>query len=218
MTNLPNPWLDLPAEKPYVLPCDRNAVDRFNVRSSERHRIHLEALPEPFIGLPGAPVVLLNLNPGFSTQDPMVHARQDVAALIRANLEHRTTGFYYFERAFDATPGGGWWRQRLGPVVNGASLQAVATRVLVVELFGYHSVGWKAGCNVPSQLYSIELVRSALGRDAIVVAMRARRQWEQLVPELADYGRLYSLNSVQNVTLSPRNCPAGWTEMMLALS
>lgn len=212
-----NPWPALPDDPPYVLEIDRRAVDRFNKTASDRHHIHLNVLPEPFIGRREAPLVLLNLNPGFSPQDPDVHARDAVRGVVRSNLAHETDGFYYFDPAFDDTPGGRWWRQRLGPIVKATSEAAVSTGTLVVELFGYHSVGWKPGCNVPSQAYGVALVEEAIARGATIVAMRARRPWEQLVPNLVGYDRVFSLNSVQNVTISPRNCPAGWDAVTAAV-
>lgn len=213
-----NPWADLPAAPPYVLDCDRRAIERFNKTASDRHRIRLDALPEPLIGRHDAPLVLLNLNPGYSPEDPEVHARNDVARLIRANLAQETPGFYYFRPAFDGSPGGRWWRQRLGPIVKATSADAVARATLVVELFGYHSIGWKSGCYVPSQAYSAALVQAAVARGAVVIAMRARRPWEQLVPALAVYERLFTLKSVQNVTISPRNCPGGWDAVTNAVT
>lgn len=60
-----NPWISLPASALFVLSRDAEAIEAFNAGASESHAIHLEVIPEPFIGLPDAPVVLLNLNPGL---------------------------------------------------------------------------------------------------------------------------------------------------------
>ena len=141
-----------------------------------------------------------------------------MARLIRANLAHDTSGFYYFDPAFDGTPGGRWWRQRLNPLAATTSEHAVAANTLVVELFGYHSIGWKPGCDVASQAYSAHLVETAVKRGATIVTMRARRHWEQLVGALDGYEQLFTLNSVQNVTISPRNCPAGWAAIVAAVT
>ncbi len=65
MFNLPpNPWLHLPMTAPFVLAEDAPLVERFNLTASPDHRLDLTLLPEPFLGLPSAPVVLLGLNPG----------------------------------------------------------------------------------------------------------------------------------------------------------
>ena len=62
-----NPWVDLPEESPFVLHGDAAAIARFNARANERHRIRLDVLPEPFIGRPDAPLVLLNRTAGSAT-------------------------------------------------------------------------------------------------------------------------------------------------------
>jgi hypothetical protein len=213
-----SPWAELPASPPFVLSCDETAISSFNRRASERHHVHLDALPEPFIGDPLAPIVMLNLNPGFHPRDPEVHARPDAAALIRANLEHRGRAFYYFDSVFDDSPGGEWWRQRLGPLIRATNKESVETSVFVVEAFGYHSVSWKPGCHVPSQRYSERLVQQALARQAVIICMRAKQQWLSAVPELNAYPLFFGLNSVQNVTVSERNCPAGWGHLVERLT
>ncbi len=50
------------------------------------HRLHLELLPEPFLGRPDAPVILLNLNPGFNDEDILAHGRLDFAESARLTL------------------------------------------------------------------------------------------------------------------------------------
>ena len=46
---------------------DADEIERFNAKARYDHAFHLDLIPEPFIGNPAAPVVLLNLNPGFGT-------------------------------------------------------------------------------------------------------------------------------------------------------
>jgi len=116
-TVLVNPWLDLSDDPPWVLPVDRAAIERFNVTAASATKICLDALPEPFIGDPDAPVVLLNLNPGLDPEDPFVHTDSTRRRLIRANLAHEEIEyrFYYFDPAFDDTPGARWWRHHSPP-------------------------------------------------------------------------------------------------------
>ena len=59
-----NPWGQLPEQAPYVLPADATAVESFNRRARDNHILHTEKLPEPYLGDPTAPIVLLNLNGG----------------------------------------------------------------------------------------------------------------------------------------------------------
>jgi hypothetical protein len=81
-----NPWLELPHQAPYVLADDADAIERFNRTASARRQadrtwLHLELLPEPFLGDPAAPIVVLSLNPGYSPDDAAWHAGPTFAAL-----------------------------------------------------------------------------------------------------------------------------------------
>jgi hypothetical protein len=220
-----NPWLDLPQQAPYVLADDAAAIERFNRataarRAADRTWLHLELLPEPFLGDPAAPVVLLSLNFGYSPDDAAWHANPTFAALSHANLEHGPSDypFYLLDPALDA-PGSRWWGRRLGLLVAAASRRLVAGRVLCVEYFGYHSVGFgRERLRVPSQEHGFHLVRQALARDAVVVLTRSHRLWVDAVPELATYPRLFPLRSEQNTTVSRRNCPDGFEEIVRALT
>ncbi len=70
MTSSPgNPWQRLPLLKPFVLPEDKSPLSSFNASASDDFFVHLELLPEPFLGSPNAPVVVLGLNPGFKEAD-----------------------------------------------------------------------------------------------------------------------------------------------------
>jgi len=70
---------------------------------------------------------------------------------------------------------------------------------------------------VPSQEYGFALVRDAIARDAVIVVMRSLARWLAAVPELAGYSRRFGLRSVQNVTISPKNCPDGYAAVIDAL-
>ena len=50
-----------PGRPPFVLPQDEEHIQRFNETATPSHRVRLELLPEPFLGNPRAPVVLLGL-------------------------------------------------------------------------------------------------------------------------------------------------------------
>lgn len=202
-----NPWIDLPASPPYVLPCDRAAVERFNARAKPPVALRLQHLPEPFIGRRDAPVVLLNLNPGFSDDDDEWHGSARFAAALRTNLAHEALDWplYLLNPAFP-TPGQDWWAQKLRWLIAATSAERVARNVLCVEFYGYHSI--KCGRRtvwLPSQAYGAHLVRQAMQRDALIVQLRAARAWRTLVPELTSYPRIARLSSSSNVSMSPKN-------------
>jgi hypothetical protein len=209
-----NPWERLPQVPPYVLAEDRPHIDEFNRTAREDVSIHLELFPEPFLGRSDAPVILLNLNPGFDELDRLAHHdRAEFVAACRDNLVHALVDYPLFllNPALADSPGGRWWLQRLGPLIGECGLRAVAQRVLCVEYFPYHSKKFKAlRTRLDSQLYGFQLVIAALKRRALVVAMRSEEKWLQAVPSLRGYDRLYRLDSRQNVTVSARNCPDGF--------
>jgi hypothetical protein len=105
--------------------------------------------------------------------------------------------------------------RRLRPLIDAVgSAETVSENVFVAEVHGYHSVKYRhQSALLPSQAYTIHLVRRAIDRDAQFLIMRAGSIWLDLVPELRD-ARCVRLNSAQNVTVSPRNCPAGFATIV----
>jgi hypothetical protein len=131
-----NPWQRLPLQPPYVLPEDAPLIHAFNANANQDAVIYLELIPEPYLGSPDAPVVLLSLNPGFSSDDPQHHQDPRFAERSRDNLLHRKSEYPFFllDPAITA-PGNRWWTRRLGPLIREYGLETVAQRVLCVEYF-----------------------------------------------------------------------------------
>ena len=172
------------------------------------HRLQLNALPEPFFGTTTAPVVLLGLNPGFDDTDPVVHANPEFQALIRNNYRQGWSAFpfYFLDPNFE-NGGRAWWEKKLKPLIAMFTRKDLAQSILCVEYFPYHSRRFRhARLKIPSQEYGFGLVHSAIARGAVIVIMRARALWMKRVPELERYSRAFTLNSPQNVVVSPRNC------------
>ena len=218
-TTLANPWLELPTSPPYVLPEDGAAIEAFNRAVDVRHRVDATLLPEPFLGRLDAPVVVLGLNPGWSPGDAAAHADASFARRSRQNLEQAESAFpfHLLDPSLDA-PGHRWWGNKLRRPIEDVGLETVANGVLCVEYFPYHSDQFSGRTpSVPSQEYGFALVRDAIARDAVIVVMRSLARWLAAVPELAGYSRRFGLRSVQNVTISPKNCPDGYAAVIDAL-
>ncbi len=214
-----NPWLDLGPAAPFVHRADRALVEAFNRDAAPEHRFDLSLLPEPFIGSPDAPVVMLGLNPGWDPRDAAVHQDARFASAVRDNLVHRSreVPFYLLDPAL-RSPGVEWWTQRLGYLIRATSLKAVASSVFCIELVAYHSRSFSQRVpSLPSQAYGFALVRAAIRRNALVLVMRSQRAWYRSVPELAGCRRLLRLNSAQNPTVSPKNCPTGFEAIVRAI-
>lgn len=214
-----NPWLDLSVSPPFILAEDATRVEAFNRRASETSRVHVELLPEPFLGDPNAPVVILGLNPSFSTYDLEAHSRPVFACLSRANLRHESGSFpFYLLNPTVESPGRLWWEQRLARLLEVAPREVVAHRILCIEYFPYHSVKFNHHrLELASQQYAFYLVRQAMRREAIVILMRSPRRWYSAVPELETYKQLFKLRNPQSAWISRGNCPNGFDFVLDAL-
>jgi hypothetical protein len=218
-TGMDNPWLHLPAEAPYLLASDYDAIVRFNATTSVDYTIHTEMYPEPFIGVPQAQVVFLGLNPGALKGQFQPPTNPILLQAYTDNLQHTRTDlpFYLLNPAIG---GGGyrWWTAKLRPLLQRYDERFLAQHIFAVEYFPYHSYRWSYRLTrVKLQEYTYYLVRQAIERDAAIIVMRSYNLWIQAVPALKSYPRTYRLNSPQNVIISPRNCPDGFTKIIQQL-
>ncbi len=216
-----NPWERLPQQEPFVLPEDAAEVAEFNESAPEKFALHLELLPEPFLGRRDAPVVLLNANPGYSPAGIRVHRDPRFAANLRRNLFHchlpQEYPFYLLDPSCPSR-GRTWWERVLRRLIEEVGRETVARGVLCVEYLAYHSRRFQhRKLCLPSQQYSFSLVRDAIRREAVIVVMRTERLWLAAVPELASYQRLYRVTNPRAPAISPGNCPDGFREALAAL-
>jgi hypothetical protein len=204
-----NPWKDLPEKSPYVLEADKAIIDAHNARleKGSLYEVHLSVLPEPFLGRPDAPVVLLNLNPGWNeNKDPPNHSRPEFIKRNRENLLHESNNYPFYLLDPSLRPNRTvWWEKRLGALIESVGLEAVAQNVLCVEYFPYHSKKYKKCERLPSQDYSFALARDAVKRNAVILLMRGKEQWTNAVPSLSSYNQLFFPNSFQCAYVSRNN-------------
>ena len=207
-----NPWKQLPDEAPFILPEDKEFIDKYNSRyHGTEFEVLLDEIPSSYIGDPQAPVVLLNLNPGYSLKDPSSPALARFREVARANLLHEFYDYPYYvlDPELEGTPSGyAWFMQKLGPLLLATNLTSLelSKKLFTIEYFPYHSVryGWRGGV-LPSQKYAINLLEEAIARSAVIVVMRGRSIWVEAVPELNIYPHVYTLKSSQNVVVSDGN-------------
>lgn len=219
-----NPWLGLPRSAPLVLPADRPHVEAFNEAEDQQpgrgyttRRLRLDMVPEPWVGNPRrARALVLQLNPGFHPRDLYWHRQPSFRRAARENLEHRRAEFpfYLLDPAFAASPGGTWWRRRIGKLLGAlehagrgdAALRRLANRLAAVELHGYHSNEYRPiPATLPSQRYSFHLVEKAIERGCVIVIARGARDWSIAVPALRRHDRVYRLSNAQSTYISPAN-------------
>jgi len=219
-----NPWLHLPNEAPFIAPGDVEAVAALNVRASRtadhRHRFRLQTqlLPDPFTGRVDAPVVLWTANPGYTDNerarrwgpdiqsDDFWHSRsEDLWECYRRNLRHEAQAYplFFLNPRLRGSPGHRCYTRQFRNLIDDCGDKQVARHVLVVEEFPYHSREYPSGWRMPSQAYSHFLMRKAVERGALIIALRARRALLEMVPEVRG-ARVLGRRS-RNPALSPGN-------------
>jgi hypothetical protein len=202
-----NPWHLLPqSSNSLILQIDQLAVSNNNYRSDDRHKFHLEFVPEPFIGNRDAPVIALNANPGYNPLEVKIHDDLAIRKIMLDNLIHIYPGFYYLSNELDLSTGAVWWRKKLRRLIEDTSKGSVSKNLFVVESMAYHSKSFKF-INLPSQQYSCELVRMAIEREALIIIMRSKNVWFDFVPVLRTYKNLIVMNNPQSTYFSPGNLP-----------
>ncbi len=219
-----NPWLEWPAKAPFVLPQDQAEVKMFaflcdakGADFAHKYGLQTQLYPEPFLGNPNAPVVLFQLNPGYTGEEEAARRNernedwwhQNDAAMQACsikNLRHEPMEYplFFLDPHLRSSPGGRYYRLRLRSLIDEFGYARTAQNVLVVEYFPYHSRQFSAFAKVESQGYALDLVRKAMARSACIIIMRAKRVLREALPELANYPFL-SPNSAQSGYVSPGN-------------
>jgi len=195
-----------------VLASDVTLIEAFNARSGNQHRFDLSLFSEPFLGSLSAPVVVLNLNPGWSPYDAAVHSQPEFGRMSRRSLEHQLQPYpvLHLQPAGD-TPGSRWWRQRTRELAEGIGLEAVARGLACVQYAQYHSKEYTQKSHLlPSQEYGFALVRQAMARHAEIVVMRSYPLWVASTPELATYGTLHRGSNPRAPFLSRGNLKSSY--------
>jgi hypothetical protein len=206
-----NPWIQLPAVPPYVPEIDRPVVDEYNDRVGDDHRLQVQLVPEPYIGRPDAPVVLLGSNAGFTEQDSVAHEDAYARRLSLANLLHGDLDYPFFHldpALSECSPGHKWWGTRLRALVDAVGLPAVSQNVFYAAWVPYHSCWQGFNGYLPSQEYTFDLVRQAIAREALIVVLRGTARWAESIAELSAYSprrRLLKVRNPQMPAVSPAN-------------
>jgi len=167
-----------------------------------------------------ADILVLALNPGFSQGDAAVHSTPVYQRLWRSNIAQTIDDFPLFLIHPDLkdTPCHAWWTKNLRHIIGLFGERHVAQSILAVQLFPYHSRAFKCPKErLPSQEFSVRLVRSAIQRSATIIIMRSRAIWEKYLPELATYRYVFQLRNPRNVVLSPNNFVSGFESVVEAI-
>lgn len=231
-TPVPNPWFDFnPNARKLVHDRDVGTFIRFNGAlegkvGAEKFALSSDHTPLPFFGSLHARLVILGANPGL---DPIATAQEETRErreLFDLARRHELSGnpFVFLREEFAETPGFNWWHRRTRVLRDEVGDSAFFRRTFSAEIHPYKSINYRAlpkGTRFPTQAYTNELVKQAIERGAFVIFLRAQKEWESMIPELASYSesRKFALNSRQNSFLTPGNMPAGkFEEIVSALT
>jgi hypothetical protein len=162
------------------------------------------------------------LNPGVSRGDFALHRNTTFQRNARKWIQTPKSVRYHQYLTGEA-PGAGtdWWARIAGPLIRATSAERVAESILAVEFFPYHSRKYDhATVRLPSQAFTLQVVRRALGRKSTIILCRGERSWFGALPELAHYRGLLRLRNAQNSSISPGNLsgPANFAHLCSCLS
>lgn len=202
-----NPWINLDIEETRIHPLDKEIVDEFNQKAKQEFQFCEDLLPDPYIGSLKAKVLVLALNPGLSEDDYKTHAEESFRDLYKKNLYQQDSEypFYYLNPELNC-PGSKWWRNKLRWLLEKNDAKQLAQSICCLQLMPYHSVQFKQPKNnLPTQDFTIEVVKKFIAKEAPIVFMRSKAKWVELVPELNTYTNSFILRNPRNPTFSPKN-------------
>lgn len=215
-----NPWKHLPQVAPFLLPEDAAKVTAFNKRCKPDNKIYTELPPEPYAGRKDAPVVLLMRRPSYHPDDAKYMIKDAAFAAIMQRVrafEELENPFYHLNKKYPENPGFHYWKERLKKPIQDMGLRACSQGFLVLQLFPYKTNADLKGKDVlPSFAFTKEILHEAIRRNAIIIQMIAKKEWQQHVPDLKRHRRYFKCKSPANPTISPRNIGVEEYEQVIA--
>lgn len=199
-----NPWLRLQDKAPFVLDCDAGPVEKL---LSKGKKIHTELPPEPYSGNKDAPLVLLWKRPSFNPVDAeyMLKSQEFSEAMRKTrNHEEQEYPFYHLDNTYPKNPGFILWACLMKEVIRAKGYKSCANSIFLLQYFPYKS-NESMDMVVPSQAYSVHLLKEAMGRNAAIVVMSSETLWKNCVPELEKYKNIFYCKNVRIPTISKGN-------------
>lgn len=212
-----NPWLTFNPEKdaPKFHNLDIAHAQAFNkgmgIRNEYRLAEHLE--PFPYLGNPLANIFVLLANPGTSDREdaPDYRMHPVKADQNRRNLRHEDLDSFALRMQSPDAPEmeSEWLKPRIRKVVEDTSLAQVSHGIFLVNFHAYHSRSWyPIPYTFETQRYSFQLVKEAIGRNALIIMSRNMLGWFTAIPELYDHKSRVAFKSSRSVHISEKNLGA----------
>lgn len=211
-----NPWTQLGKSSPFVLHDDWEVMRRTRkMKGQQRNRKEFKVLPFPFSGSRNRSRILaLLLNPGFANDglsDISMHQLvPSYSAENRKALLFKKTAvpFFILNERYACFVGFDWWYKNWMPVIKQVGLKAVQHHLMCVEFIPYHSSHFSSfdiNTCIPSQRFSVFLVREAMKKGKTIIIMKGKPRWFKEIPALKTYRRLICLNTTRKSIISPKN-------------
>lgn len=178
--------------------------------------MQLDLLPEPYIGRPDAPVVLLRPGPGYTLDRSQLAANGYGREVWRRNLLHQPLDypFYALDPALTWSAQAIWWRRKLRQVLAVADERTVAGALLSVAAVPYHAYRYPGSPGpLPSRSYSVALVEAAIDRNAIILISNLVRFWHEAAPRLRGYPHLHIARVPRGGHITPGYYPEGFSRL-----
>ena len=207
--NTSNPWTSLNRSgKSFVCDIDAVEIDKHALRVKKpEYSLVTCVVPEPWCGpISTASVMVLSGNPRWTDKD------EELPPAAHEAMWQNLTGdepLFWLRGSLVNTTGADWYRQNLlKDVLQECESARVAERLCLVDFIGYRSRNWDSRLRFPSQGYTVQQLKAAMDRRAVIVLTRGQKPWFSLVPELDSYPLLFKNNSWRVVRISERNTSA----------
>ena len=215
-----NPWLRLPEKPPFVLPEDKELVSKFNIQHKEQNNIPVELPPEPYAGRKDAPVVLLALHPDHDPDDVkyMCDNAEFAASMQRTRaFEKQDYLFYHLNEKYPENPGLKFWKKKLKKPIHELGHRTCSQGFLLLQLFPYKTKAKINGKKLSSSFsFTCTLLQKAIERNAIIILMYGKKEWEENIFGLSSYERYFICSNKRQPMISPGNLPKGVYKQIIA--
>jgi hypothetical protein len=147
-------------------------------------------------------------SPGLHGQDFLDNQDPEFLATNLGQLSGSSPFPFHLDKWSD-TAAGRYWRPRLLPLADATTDETVAARFAVAQLLPYHAESWiDPRTTIPSQQFTFELVRQAIAREALFVALIGWPRWLAAVPSLSR-AEVIIVRNPRNPYCSPGNLGEG---------
>jgi hypothetical protein len=222
-----NPWLNYDYQSNSTIhSLDTEAVNAFNARIASSRAIGREEFlissthtALPFFGSTDAKLLILAANPGLKIGETEIEETHERRQLFNLARRHELEGnpFVFLRPEFEGTPGYTWWSSRTRQIRELVGDDVFTSSTFSAEIHPYKSVKYRSlNSAVPTQLYTATLVDSMVEAGSLVIVLRARKEWNELVPSLVANPNVIELNSAQNSYMSSGNMAPGQFERLIA--